>query len=101
MQCKVVSSFLSVKIPLSLTSCFINTNAYRVLVNSLHHGVIYFYSCRAGELLGHVKDSWMLVFIFFFVMQNKIILRGFLYISFLLLKLGVVHLYHGSLLECF
>lgn len=35
------------------------------------YGIMYFYSGRAGELLGHMEDSWMLVLIFF-VKQSKI-----------------------------
>lgn len=69
MQSEIVLSFL-LKIILSLN---FTLHKYKRVLSariSLPYGIIYFYSGRAGELLGHVKDSWMLVLIFFQAKQN-------------------------------
>lgn len=50
--------------------------------NLYPYGIIYFYSARAGELLGHVKDSWMLI-LTFFVKESKISPRVCVYLFLL------------------
>lgn len=71
MQSKVVLSFL-LKITPSLN---FTLHKYECVLSarkiSLPYGIVYFHSGRAGELLGHMNNSYTLVLIFF-VNQDKI-----------------------------
>lgn len=69
MQSKVVLSFL-LKITPSLNFTLHKYGCVLSARKSLPYGIVCFHSGRAGELLGHMKDSYTLVLIFF-VDQDK------------------------------